>query len=147
MSLLIRPATAKDQAAITRIVRAARLAPFDLAWPRFLVAEEEGCVVGVGQVRQYEDGSRELASLAVIPGCHGRGIGSQLVGALLAAHPGEMYLICRSELEPFYARFAFRRAGGEMLPRWLRRRLRLANLVVGLASRGAIGIIAMRRGA
>lgn len=145
MAVIIRPARAEEQPTITRMVHDARLAPFDLDWPRFLIAEEDGDVVGIGQVRHYAGGSRELASLAVLPARQAEGIGSQLVKALIAAHPGELYLTCRAELETYYARFGFRRIAADASPTWLRRRLRLGNLLVGLASRGAIQIIAMRR--
>jgi hypothetical protein len=39
ISFDICPAQAADQACIKSIVRAARISPFGLAWPRFLVAE------------------------------------------------------------------------------------------------------------
>jgi hypothetical protein len=39
MLIVIRPATAEDQFAITAIVRAARITPWDLDWQRFLVAQ------------------------------------------------------------------------------------------------------------
>ena len=46
--------------------QAAGLNPFSLGWPRFLVAEDGGRVVGVAQIKPHGDGSRELASLAVV---------------------------------------------------------------------------------
>ena len=43
----IRPAVEADQATIKAMARAARLVPRGLHWPRFLVAEEGGHVVGI----------------------------------------------------------------------------------------------------
>ena len=81
MPLIIRPAAADDQYAITAIVRAARLNPRDLDWQRFLLARWGQDIIGVGQVRPHRDGSRELASIAVVPEWQGNGVGRMLVQA------------------------------------------------------------------
>ncbi|HEY2941485.1 MAG TPA: hypothetical protein VGN09_03535, partial [Vicinamibacteria bacterium] len=62
----IRPATQADQATIVRLVRRANLNRMNLRWPNFLVAESDGGVVGIGQVKTHRDGSRELASMVVV---------------------------------------------------------------------------------
>jgi N-acetylglutamate synthase-like GNAT family acetyltransferase len=123
----IRPATEADQAEITRIVRSSNINPFSLAWPRFLVAAEQGRIVGVGQVKQHGDGSRELASIAVVPDRRGKGIASAVINALLAREPGTLYLTCRSPMETFYNRFGFRRVGREEMSPYFRRIAWLAN--------------------
>ncbi len=146
----IRPARPTDQAAIRQMIRAARLAPFNLQWPAFLVAVREGRVIGVGQVKAHRDGSRELASLAVAPGDQGQGVGSALVQALLERETGPVYLFCRAELEGFYARFGFGRAGRADLPAVIGRLLALANFgmrVLAWFSRRPGQIIAMKRAA
>jgi N-acetylglutamate synthase-like GNAT family acetyltransferase len=97
----IRPATEADQAEITRIVRSSNINPFGLHWPRFLIAEDQGRIVGVGQVKQHGDGSRELASIAVIPEYRHKGIATAIVNALLARESGVLYLTCRRQMEPF----------------------------------------------
>ena len=66
MPVVIRPANADDQFAITAIARAAWLNPFDLDWRRFLLAQWGQDIIGIGQVRPHKDGSRELASIAVV---------------------------------------------------------------------------------
>jgi N-acetylglutamate synthase-like GNAT family acetyltransferase len=116
MSISIRPASAADQSAIRAIVYAARLIPRDLDWRRFLVAEEQGRIVGVGQVKPHSDGSRELASLAVLPKHQAQGIGGALIEALLARESGPVYLMCMDRLERYYQRFDFRRLGRAELP-------------------------------
>ena len=65
-----RPAVRSDAAGIRRMVRGERLNPFSLDWRRFIVAEDEnGSVVACVQVKPHGDGSRELASLVVLPQC------------------------------------------------------------------------------
>jgi N-acetylglutamate synthase-like GNAT family acetyltransferase len=148
MTTVIRPATAADQSTIKSIVRAARIAPYGLDWPRFLVAEDGGRLVGVGQVKPHGDGSRELASLAVIPEYQGQGLGSSLIQSLLAREPGPVYLFCRDELESYYARFDFEVVGRRELPPIMARLHRLANLFAPLGSLflgQSFRIIAMRR--
>jgi N-acetylglutamate synthase-like GNAT family acetyltransferase len=134
MSISIRPARAADQAAIKAIVYAARLNPRDLNWQRFLVAEEDGQVVGVGQVKPHGDGSRELASLAVIPERQAQGIGGMLVSALLAREPGQVHLMCMDWLERYYQRFEFRRLGRADLPPSFRTIARLAPALALVSS-------------
>jgi N-acetylglutamate synthase-like GNAT family acetyltransferase len=94
----IRPATEADQPTIVRMIREARLNRMSLQWPNFVVAEEGGAIVGVGQVKAHGDGSRELASIAVAPARQGEGIGRALIEALLAREPGTLHLTCRREL-------------------------------------------------
>ena len=148
MPVVIRPAIAADQPTISAMVRAARLNPFRLHWRDFLVAEDERRIVGIGQVRPHGDGSRELSSLVVAREQRGTGIGSQIVRALLAREAGPVYLFCREQLTPFYARFGFDVADAQRLPRGLARMLRLGNLMSSteaLFSGHHTHIVAMRR--
>ncbi len=144
----IRAATAADQADIKKIVREAGINPFSLDWPRFLIAEEDGQVVGVGQIKQHRDGSRELASIAVIPGYRGQGIGAALIEALLQPETGQLYLFCRPGLEPYYQRFGFCKVEGNGLQPSMARMYRWGNWLLRLASpfnRRRAGFIAMKR--
>ncbi len=80
--------------------------------------------------------------------CRGTGIGSQIVRALLAREAEPVYLFCREQLTPFYARFGFDVAEGQRLPRGLARMLRLGNLMSSteaLFSGHHTHIVAMRR--
>jgi len=147
MSTFIRPAQAADQPAIRAIVCAARLNPRDLDWQRFLVAEEAGRIVGVGQVKPHGDGSRELASLAVIPELQTQGIGGALMYALLAREPGPVYLMCMDRLEPYYKRFGFRRLARADLPSSFRAigRFALALALVSSLFGKRLQLIVMQR--
>jgi N-acetylglutamate synthase-like GNAT family acetyltransferase len=139
----IRPATEADQPTIRRFVKDARLNPMSLNWPNFVMAEEDGAVVGVGQVKAHGDDSRELASLVVVPERQGQGIGSAVIKTLLARNPGAvLYLTCRSELQSYYERFGFRRLQRAEYPPYFRRLIPLVNLVGRFAG---MQILVMRR--
>ena len=140
----IRAAKAEDQATIRRIIRAANLNPMSLDWPNFLIAEDAGEVVGIGQVKTHRDGSRELASIAVVPARQGQGIGSAIVNALLDRHGGGvLHLTCERKNEGYYERFGFRRLPRKEWPKYFARLLPLVNAVAWL---GRTEIIVMRRG-
>lgn len=129
MTFRLRPAVETDQAAIAALVRAARINPRGLGWQNFQVAEANGQVIGVGQIRPHRDGSRELASIAVRSDWQGRGVGSAICQALTEGERGPMYLMGRDELEGFYARFGFRMVEPGSLPPYFRRIERLARFL------------------
>ena len=130
----LRPATAADQPAIIALVRTAGLNPFDLAWPRFLVAEDMGQVVGVAQIKPHGDGSRELASLAVVPGRQNEGIGGALIHAVLRDESGPVHLMCADRLEGYYTRFGFNKLKRDDMPPYFRRMTRMANIFLRIAA-------------
>jgi N-acetylglutamate synthase-like GNAT family acetyltransferase len=147
-SVIVRPAIASDQQAIITIVRDARINPLGLDWRRFLVADDHGQVVGTGQIKPHGDGSRELASIAVLAERQRQGIASSIIQALLDKEPGMLYLTCGSQLETFYAQFGFRRiAGAEMTP-YFKRVAFLAKALTPVASllgSGSVQLIVMKR--
>src|SRR6266849_4672890 len=122
MPLTIRPATEADQPTIRRLIKEANINRMNLHWPNFVVAEDDGVIVGVGQVKAHGDGSRELASIAVVPARQGQGIGSAVIKTLLAREPGVvLHLTCRRELEGYYERFGFVRLEPASYPPYFRR--------------------------
>jgi N-acetylglutamate synthase-like GNAT family acetyltransferase len=141
----IRAARAADGPAIRWLVRTGRINPTGLDWRRFVVAvAPQGELIGCGQVKPHRDGSRELASIAVSPDWRGRGVARAIIEGLLEAYPGELYLMCRAELEALYARFGFRAIGPAEMPRYFRRISRLAGLVEGLRG-DALRLLVMKR--
>jgi N-acetylglutamate synthase-like GNAT family acetyltransferase len=139
----IRPATEADQATIRRLIREANLNRMSLRWPTFVIAEVDGAVVGIGQVKTHGGGTSELASIAVVPGRQGEGIGSAIIKALLAREPdGVLYLTCRNTLQSYYERFDFRAIEPGDYPGYYRRLLPLVNLIAG---RFGMRILLMRR--
>jgi N-acetylglutamate synthase-like GNAT family acetyltransferase len=105
----IRRAQALDQTSIRALICKARINPLGLHWRRFKVAVDQGGnVIGCGQIKKHRDGSRELASIAVARSWRNKGIASSLIHRLLSTEMNPVWLMCRSELMPFYEKFNFR---------------------------------------
>ena len=113
--MTIRQAVAGDQERIRAWVKAARLDPTALHWSQFRVAEEDGSVIGIGQIRPYPR-CRELGSLIVARERRGTGVGGALIQALLADEPGPVYLECEQSKESYYVRFGFRTIAWHQAP-------------------------------
>jgi N-acetylglutamate synthase-like GNAT family acetyltransferase len=129
---------------IQRIVRAAHINPMGLHWRHFVVAEKDSQVIGTGQIKTHGDGSRELASVAVIPEYQHRGIASAIIRELLARETGTLYLFCRLPLESFYQPFGFRRIGLDEMPPYFRRMYGLGTIFWKLAQ-SPVQVIVMKR--
>jgi N-acetylglutamate synthase-like GNAT family acetyltransferase len=142
MPLTIRPATENDQPAIRRLIGEAHLPRMNLQWPNFLVAEEDREIVGMGQVKSHGDGSRELASIAVVPKRQGDGVGTAVIKTLLGRERGVLHLSCRRELESYYERFGFKRVERAEYPPYFRRTTGMAGLITRFFG---IHLIVMRR--
>jgi N-acetylglutamate synthase-like GNAT family acetyltransferase len=141
----IRPAELSDHQAIQKLIRQVRINPMDLDWERFLVAvNEHGKVIGCGQIKPHSDGSRELASIAVLPEQRQQGIASALIEQLLAQSTGDLYLMCRSPLGTFYERFGFQTVEGNDLPPYFKRMKRLARWIKSLDKNGET-LLVMKR--
>ena len=147
--MTIRDATEADQATIRRLIAEARINRMSLNWPNFVVAQdadsEDGQIVGGGQVKAHDDGSRELASIAVIPARQRQGIGRAIIETLLAREPGAiLYLTCRRELQSYYEPFGFRLLVPSEYPPYFRRIVPLVNAAMRLLRFGT-KIVVMRR--
>ena len=140
-----RAATAEDLPTIEQIIKAAQINPLGLAWERFLILELPASdlpsatpaerIVGIGQIKPHDDGSHELASIAVIPAHQGKGLGAAIVKALIDRYerdnPTEpLYLMCRPPLQTFYQRFGFVRSKTADLPRYFKRIVRIVGVVM-----------------
>jgi GNAT superfamily N-acetyltransferase len=107
-SYRLQAATPAQQDAIKALVRAARINPLGLDWRRFIVAlDENGVVIGCGQIKPHRDGSWELASIAVTPIWRGQGVARAVIEHLLTVSPRPLWLTCVSPLVPLYTRFGF----------------------------------------
>jgi N-acetylglutamate synthase-like GNAT family acetyltransferase len=144
MSVIIRPAGAQDQPVITAIVHAARINPRDLDWPRFLLAQWGQDIIGVGQVKPHADGSRELASIAVVSEWQGQGVGSAIIRGLLAGESGTLHLMCVADNQGYYERFGFRKIARADMPPYFRRIELIARVIMRL-SFSRMRLIVMRR--
>jgi N-acetylglutamate synthase-like GNAT family acetyltransferase len=106
----IRSACADDEAIIKAMIRAEHLDPFNVHWPNFLIAEEAGRIIGIGQVKPYRSG-RELGSLVVAADRRESGVGGAIIKALVERERGPLLLFCQAFREPFYSKFGFQRCG------------------------------------
>jgi amino-acid N-acetyltransferase len=138
----IRSATESDARTIKRMVRAAQLDPTLLKWQNFLIAEYDGAVVGIGQVKPYR-GGKELGSLVVASRWRHQGIGGAIVRALIDRERSKLFLLCAERLESFYAQFGFRRVGARELSGVVKWKYLLGRLFVRVFFGGRM--IAMRR--
>jgi len=130
----LRPAQAADQATIHDLVQASQLNPLSLKWQHFIVAvNSSGQIVGIGQIKTHGDGSRELASIAVVPSRRRQGIAQAIILQLLQSSQPPLYLTCRAAMGPFYARFGFAEVSIEKMPPYFRRIYRLARLLMRAA--------------
>ncbi len=111
----IRSAHAGDEATIKAFIRAEHLDPMNVHWPNFLVAEEAGRIIGIGQVKPFRSG-RELGSLVVTADRRQSGVGGAIIRALIERERGPLLLFCLAYREPYYAKFGFQRCGLRDLP-------------------------------
>lgn len=113
-----RRATASDARAIRALVDAfvsdgtllPRSEEFIAAHaPHFIVAEENGRIVGCVHLDEYAPSLSELRTLAVDSAAHGRGVGRALVMATetLARRRGCATLFAVSNDEAFFEKFGF----------------------------------------
>jgi len=141
----IRPAEFSDEKIIRKLILQVHINPTGLDWRRFLVAvDSAGQIIGCGQIKPHQDGSIELASIAVFPEWRHQGIASALIQELLSRNSGELHLVCRSSLGPFYERFGFQTIQQEAMPPYFRRINRLARWVRRLEKKGE-SLLVMRR--
>lgn len=130
MPISLRNATENDQPKITALINKVRINPRNLDWERFIIAEDNGAMVGCGQIKPHSDGSKELASIAVEPEYQGKGVGSMVMKALLEREPGELYLTCLRHNVTYYQRFGFRELKFEEFPPDMKRMFRFARVVM-----------------
>lgn len=133
-SIIIRLATADDQPIITSLIHGAGLNPRNLQWPRFLVAEDNGRIVGLRQVKIHKGGTREVASGLVVPEYRHRQISARLMHEILARERGPLYLMCDEKWANYYEQFGFRRVAPDGLPPDFGKQYRIGRIVTTLLS-------------
>jgi N-acetylglutamate synthase-like GNAT family acetyltransferase len=140
MTVTIRPATAADAKRIKDLAREVKINTMGLNWERFIVAEDNGEFVGCTQIKPHKDGSKELASVAVVPGRQGQGVGSMLVKAMLERETGTLYLTCLKHNVSFYEQFGFRRIEAAEAPGSFKLIIRADRILtkLGLIDGGAV---------
>jgi N-acetylglutamate synthase-like GNAT family acetyltransferase len=149
MTINIRPARAEEQDTIVSLIHQAKISPRNLHWERFLVAEENGQIVGVRQVKVHSQGTREVGSGFVLPQYRHQGISAQLMNEILSREAGTLYLMCRDQWAPYYERFGFRHVDTHQLPPDFLKEYRIGRFITSTISifmKDKIRIIPMKRG-
>lgn len=143
----LRRASEADFPAIKRLIHQTGINPMGLDWSHFLLAvDETGAMIGCGQIKPHNDGTLELASIAVVPEMRGKGVALSIIEKLLAENTGTLYLTCRPALGPLYEKFGFRRLDQKgPLPPYFRRLSRIVVLLKRLHAIPADGLLIMRR--
>lgn len=148
MTVIIRSARQEDQKTILDFIRQARINSRNLDWERFLVAEDDGQVVGIRQVRIHREGTREVGSGFVLPEHRHKGISAQLMNEILSRENGALYLMCRDKWIPYYEQFGFRQVAVDALPADFHKEYRTGRLITSLISmftKDKIRIVPMKR--
>jgi amino-acid N-acetyltransferase len=149
MNITIRPARPEDQETIVSYVRQAKINPRNLHWENFLVAEENGKLIGMRQVKVHKQGTREVGSGFVLPEYRRQGISAHLMNEILSREQGVLYLMCRDQRAPYYEQFGFQPVGVDQLPADFYKEYRLGRIVTSLMSmfrKEKVRIIPMKRG-
>lgn len=147
-NIVIRPARETDQARIEELVHMARINPSDLHWERFTVAEADGKIVGIRQVRVHAQGTREVGSGVVLPEYRHQGISAALMDTILAKESGTTYLMCDSMWASYYENFGFVKVSSQTVPSDLRAGFRIGRVittVMTLFAKHKVRIILMKR--
>jgi amino-acid N-acetyltransferase len=119
LDINIRAANAADEATIKAMVKRAQLDPTNLHWENFLLAEHEGQIIAMGQLKPYPD-CTELGSLVTLRQYRGQKVASRIIAALEAKAKFPLYLICRDKMEAYYQRFAYQTIPWRQAPRSLK---------------------------
>ena len=144
--ITLRPATAADQKRIVEIIHIVGINPMDLKWKNFIVAVDEatGAIVGTGQIKTHGDGSRELASIAVLPDYRHQRIAHRVMEYLLAHSTGTLYLTCLSTMGSLYEPFGFRVISDDEMTPYFRRLKKLSKTLMRFLQPG-MTLLVMKR--
>ena len=148
MSITIRAATQADQPTILSMIREAKINPGNLHWEHFRIAEEDGKIVGIRQVKVHKEGTREVASGFVLPEYRRRGISAQLMKEILGREKCDLYLMCAKRRKNYYEPFGFRDAKlSELPPDFLREYLigKIVTTLISIVTLRNLNIIPMKR--
>ena len=143
----IRPAKVTDQSAIRSLIRIVGINPLGLDWRRFYLAvDSNDHLIGCGQIRVHGDGSRELASIAVQENWRQQGVATRIITTLLNGEQGNVWLMCQTEMVPFYEKFSFYEVLQlEDLPPHFRRIIRLWGVITRVSGGKHKGSVMLRK--
>ena len=98
-----------------------------------MAVDKQGRLIGCGQVKVHRDGSRELASIAVVREWRRRGIASAIIRELQEGYGRPLWLTCISSISPFYEPYGFVEISDlAQMPPYFRRAKRFFSLYLKL---------------
>ncbi|CAM9843521.1 unnamed protein product, partial [Ectocarpus sp. 8 AP-2014] len=103
--------------------------PMSIDVSNFICAEQEGALVGFGQVRPIGGSNYELASLHVDESYRGRGIGSSVVRQLVKGYIRNLFLLTLESTVPFYEKNGFAVAPANEIPTVLKAERAVGSLL------------------
>jgi N-acetylglutamate synthase-like GNAT family acetyltransferase len=130
------------------LIRQAKINPRNLDWQNFLVAEENGQVIGIRQVKVHAQGTREVASGFVLPEYRRKGVSARLMEELFARETGPLYTMIDEKWAPYYEQFGFQRVAMNQLPPDFHNEYRIGKTITSLISifrKDKIRIIPMKK--
>lgn len=129
--ITLRPAQRSDARLIRGLTWQVGNNPLALDWRRFwLVVDADDRMLACAQFKPHSDGTREFASLAVIPEWRGRGLARSLILHFQEQDGPPLYLTCRSSLEALYTHFGFRSLTDDELPPYYLRLRRVTDILL-----------------
>jgi N-acetylglutamate synthase-like GNAT family acetyltransferase len=149
MAVNSRSARSEDQQVIVSFIQQARINPRNLQGQNFLIAEENGQIVGIRQVKVHAQGSREVASGFVLPEYRRQGISAVLMKKILAREKDSLYLMCNKKRKPYYEQFGFPDVKLRELPGdFLKEHLigKMVTTLISILTLRPLNIVPMRRG-
>lgn len=148
MALTIRPARQEDQQTIVSYIRQAKLSSRNLHWERFLVAEENGQIIGIRQVKIHPQGTHEVGSGYVLPEYRRQGVSRHLMNEILSRETGTLYTMINEKRASYYEGFGFRTVDLHQLPSDFRKEFQRRQVVIyarDFFKKVKVRIIPMRR--
>lgn len=126
---VLRPALESESAQIKALINIVGINPSGLDWKRFIVAvNDNGQVIGCGQIKPHGAGIQELASIGVLPEHRGQGIARAVIEMLLHETTRPLYLMCIAHNGPMYEKFGFRTIPLDDMPRYFKRIKKLFDI-------------------
>ncbi len=133
----LRAATARDADSIRQLINEVGINPGGLDWRRFILAvDDQGNLVGCGQIKPHGSDLLELASIAVQPAHRNQGIARSIIMHLLSISTRPIYLMCVSSMGGLYEKFGFKLLENKEMPRYFQKINSLAGLTELLVRSG-----------
>lgn len=102
--IFLSAAIKEELSLILKIAKSLDLDCEDPAWDQFVVAKNNGTIVGIGRLRTYP-GCTEIATVGVVSEGQKNGVGSLIMKELIRKAPGEVFVTC--VIPDFFSKLGF----------------------------------------